>query len=285
MPGTLDRVTAGPQSWPVVLERLWKRIVGGATPEAPKLGPLPEGYEARRREAEALHAEGRTAEAVRVLEILAGDLAGDGNFPLAVAVRHQIHAWLPAGSQQASPDDDGRQLAARRDQSATYASPAASDPARLRKLAGQAPFLSELSAAEVTGLIESTGLVAYPAGSPLVREGEEGDRLYLVTRGVLRVETTGADGHAVPVGTLTVGDFFGEVSVLTGRPRSATVSADTDAECLQIDRTRWEELASAHPRLREMLERAISERARLTAEAVVDDFRRRREPSPAGEPG
>lgn len=263
----------------MVFQRLWKRFVG-AQEEAGPPDPQREAYEARRREAEALHAEGKTAEAVRLLEVLAGDLAGDGNFPLAVAVRHQIHAWLPDGVPSRSPAEDGREMAARRDQSASYSSPGAKGHGHVHRLARQTPFLSELAPEEVSGLIESTGLVAYPGGSPVVEEGAVGDRLYLVTRGVLSVTTKSPDGSPIRVGSLNVGDFFGEVSVLTGRPRSATVSAETDAECLQIARERWEGLAAAHPRLRGLLEQALAERARLTAEAVVDDLRRRRAETP-----
>ena len=77
------------------------------------------------------------------------------------------------------------------------------------------------------GAIESTGLTAYKAGSVVVEEGAPGDSLYVITRGALEVTTKSPDGHPVRVGTLVVGDFFGEVSLLTGKPRAATVRAES----------------------------------------------------------
>lgn len=263
-----------------------KRKLQEATGKTAKASPAPGSeadYEERRRAAESLHADGRTEEAVQLLEALAADLAGTGEFPLAVAVRHQIHQWRPEKGEVETPGEDGRRMAARRDQSGIFGRPGAAPDTPLHRLAKETPFLAELSAAEISGLIESTGLVSHAAGTTVVEEGTAGDRLYFVTRGVLAVTTAGADGTAVRVGTLTVGDFFGEVAILTGRPRSATVTAESDAECLQISKESWEHLATAHPRMKALLESALAERAQLTAEAVVDDFRRRREG--AGEGG
>lgn len=268
----------------MVFEYLKKKLQE-ATGKTAKASPAPGSdadYEERRRAAETLHADGRTDEAVRLLEALAADLAGAGNFPLAVAVRHQIHQWKPEIGEVETPGEDGRRMAARRDQSGIFGRPGASADTPVHRLAKATPFLAELSAAEISGLIESTGLVAHGAGTTVVEEGTAGDRLYIVTRGLLAVTTAGSDGSAVRVGTLTVGDFFGEVAILTGRPRSATVTAESDAECLQIGRESWARLSTAHPRMKGLLEAALAERARLTAEAVVDDFRRRREDAEEG---
>jgi len=146
----------------------------------------------------------------------------------------------------------------------------------IRRLIQLSPLLEELTATEIAGLIESTGLTAYQKGQVVVEEGTPGDKLYVVTRGTLTVSTKGANGNHVRVGTLSIGDFFGEVAVLTGKPRVATVTAQTEAECLQISGTRWADLSARHPRLKELLEEALKLRAELAAEAVVDDLRKRR---------
>jgi CRP-like cAMP-binding protein len=98
----------------------------------------------------------------------------------------------------------------------------------------------------------------------------------VITRGALKVTMKGADGNRIALGSLGVGDFFGEVAVLTGKPRVATVAAESDAECLQISGARWTDLSSRHPRLREVLEEALKLRAELAAEAVIGDLRKRR---------
>ena len=65
-----------------------------------------DSYEERRAEAEALHEKGETARAVELLESLAAQLAGEGSFPLAVAVRHQISSWTagPPVAETAAED-------------------------------------------------------------------------------------------------------------------------------------------------------------------------------------
>ena len=231
-------------------------------------------YEERRRRGQALHDEGKVAEAVAALEELAAELAGAGNFPLAVAVRHQIHQWRPEldGRTTAAAEAD---LMVDQHRSGSHWRSSLSDSS-IRRLVQLSPLLEELTATEIAGLIESTGLTIYQKGQIVVEEGTPGDKLYVVTRGVLKVAMKGADGNLVRVGTLSVGDFFGEVAVLTGKPRVATVTAESEAECLQISGARWADLSARHPHLKSVLEEALKLRAELAAEAVVDDLRKRR---------
>ncbi len=281
---TLDPLAFRRQPSFVVFEFIRRRLQGGADKSAKPIDGPTRVYEEKRQLAQSLHELGRTDEAVVILENLAATLAGADEIPLAVAVRHQIHQWRPERNEQETPAEDGRRMAAQRAESGRMPV-VASGPVepRIQQLARQTPFFMELSADEIGGLIASTGLVTHPQGSLVVEEGHPGDQLYIVTRGVLGVKTEGAEGREVRVGSLTVGDFFGEVSLLTGRPRSATVVSETDAECLQIDRRNWEALAAAHPRLKKLLEDALAERAQLSADAVVDDFRRSRGEGPEGE--
>ncbi len=263
----------------MVFDFLKKKIgeLGGVRPPGANGaagGGSTEDYEARRQAAEKLHVAGQTEEAIKVLETLAEELAGLGNFPLAVAVRHQISAWkpgpLPASTAAA---EDGRKMAQQRARTGPIGRPPTpAVPAAIR----EAPLFCDMNAEEIAGLIESTGRRSYPAGCVILEEGKIGRHLYLVTRGILQVETKGARGHAVPVGTLTVGDVFGEVAVLTGRPRTATVIAESDAECLEISHEAWTGILGSHPRVQMILEELLKTRAQLTADAVVDDLRKQR---------
>lgn len=236
-------------------------------------------YEERRKRAQELQAEGKTSEAVTLLDALAADLAGAGNFALAVAVRHQIHQWRPDLDASQTPDDDGLKMATQRAESGIFKVPALLDKkpyTSISEVVKASPFLENLTAPEIGGLIASTGLATYASGRAVVEEGTPGDRLYIVTRGVLSVTTAGADGRRVRVGSLTVGDFFGEIALLTGKPRAATVTADTNAECLQINAENWQDLSARHPRLKQLLEEAMVARAANAAEAVIDDMRKQR---------
>jgi CRP-like cAMP-binding protein len=73
--------------------------------------------------------------------------------------------------------------------------------------------------------------VAAAAGTTVVRQGDPGDRFYVVAAGQVRVTVDGT-----PVASLDVGGWFGEVALLRNVPRTATVTATTDTELLGISR-------------------------------------------------
>jgi hypothetical protein len=255
-----------------------------------------EDYEERRRWAESLRAQGRKGAAMNLLTELEKDLRGAGNFPLAVAVRHRMAEWREEPLQPGEPLEPLEPVSPREravlppEPGAAAGRPAispevpgpASEPSGVTatgmyRAVRAASTLEELSADEVAELVRSSGLTRFAAGETIVEEGTEGNALFVVTRGELEVRTRGAAGEPVRLGTLEVGDFFGEVALLTGRPRAATVAARTDAECLRVSRETWNEISERHPLLIERLRREIEVRAGLAAQAVVDDLRRRRE--------
>ena len=71
--------------------------------------------------------------------------------------------------------------------------------------------------------------VTYPAGATVVREGDAGDSLCVVASGTLEVQQAGR-----VIGRLTSGDYFGEISLIDGGPRSATVIALDDVVLLEL---------------------------------------------------
>jgi cAMP-dependent protein kinase regulator len=265
----------------VVFDYLKKKFQG-VVPRAPQTPEeIPFGgidgataaYEERRQAAEALFAAGRTSEALAELETLGSELAGYGSFPLAVAVRDQIHTWAPEPGSPESPEETGREMARRHAESSVRPAPAA---VRLPEGVSRVALFQGLTAEEITGLIQSTRRRAYMPGQKVVEEGRIGRELFIVTRGVLVVTMAGTAGSQVRVGTLTVGDVFGEVALLSGKPRTATVTAESQAECLEVSRQAWEEILGRHPRLQKILEETRAKRAELSAGAVLDDMRRRR---------
>jgi CRP-like cAMP-binding protein len=138
-------------------------------------------------------------------------------------------------------------------------------------------FFADMSSEEISAFITSTERRTFPAGEVVIEQGKEGRSLFIVTRGVLRVETTGASGGVLRMGVLTMGDVFGEVAFLTGRPRTATVISETASECLEITTEAWQGVLGRFPRVRKQLEEVHQERARFAADAILEDLRRRRE--------
>ena len=94
-----------------------------------------------------------------------------------------------------------------------------------------------------------------PAGTAVVVQGEPGDSLFVLKEGLLAVSITGDDGLDTMVGQIIPGQFFGEMSLLTGAPRSATVISTTDSLIYEV---RQEALAPLL-RIRQGLAKFLSE--------------------------
>ena len=88
--------------------------------------------------------------------------------------------------------------------------------------------------------------VSLKAGEILFRDGDEGELLYVVSRGELAV-TKEVDGDEKELAVLPAGSFVGELSMLNGEPRSATVKARTDAVLQVYDRSSFEALLHRNP--------------------------------------
>jgi small-conductance mechanosensitive channel/CRP-like cAMP-binding protein len=110
-------------------------------------------------------------------------------------------------------------------------------------------------------------------GEVLVRQGDIDDTLYVVRRGRVRVEAAAEQGGAaVLVSELGAGDFFGELALLTGAPRRATVMAVEDTEALIVRRDTISPLIERNPALAEGLSTVLERRAaqRQSALAAAD---------------
>ena len=97
----------------------------------------------------------------------------------------------------------------------------------------------------------------YGAGQTIVRQGDVGDSMFVVGRGSVRVTI---EPGAVEVATTSAGGYFGEMSLLTGQPRTATVSAMTDCVLLEISAVDFRRIALAQPEVLEQVTAVVAER-------------------------
>jgi voltage-gated potassium channel len=89
-----------------------------------------------------------------------------------------------------------------------------------------------------------------PAGTAVIRQGDVADRLYFIVDGTCDVsQTAAAWGSAQHLRTMGPDELFGEIGLLTGAPRSATVTATTDADLLTLDGADFLALVGSGPGL------------------------------------
>jgi hypothetical protein len=123
------------------------------------------------------------------------------------------------------------------------------------------PLFKDFSVDEMVAVIHGLNLLTFERGDVIIRQGEHGQSLYMLTSGRVRAFVKDrATGKQVKVGDLTEGAFFGEVSMLTGQPRSATVAALTRCELLELDRSTLDSITATHPHVLDVLQEFARQR-------------------------
>ncbi len=108
-------------------------------------------------------------------------------------------------------------------------------------------------------------LIGFKAGEAIVREGEPGNSMFLIMTGAVKVVTSSGKAP-VELARLKRGAFFGEVSLLTGRPRTATVIALDDVELITFGKQDMEPILRKYPRVRKLIQVVVEGRVRTTIE-------------------
>jgi CRP/FNR family transcriptional regulator, cyclic AMP receptor protein len=142
----------------------------------------------------------------------------------------------------------------------------ASDPV---ELLSRVSLFSELSREDLQRISRVAIPRAFPAGVRVFHEGDQSDACYLVRSGDLRVTREHSDGRAIALATLGRGDIFGELAMLDGQARSASVETLSDSELLALPATDFRRLLADHPQISVKLIAALTRRLRETNERVA----------------
>ncbi len=118
---------------------------------------------------------------------------------------------------------------------------AAPAPAEQLALLRQLPLFAPLPIVTLEQLASSLVPVHAPAGEVVIRQGEEGDRFYLIETGELEVSIDGR-----PVRTMGPGDHFGEIALLREVPRTATVTARSSSDLYALERDEFIAAVTGH---------------------------------------
>jgi CRP-like cAMP-binding protein len=124
-------------------------------------------------------------------------------------------------------------------------------------------LLAGLSSSQLEDISRRLQPVRYRRGEIILREGDIGDVMFFIESGRVQV-VRGEGAHASVLAEMGSGDLFGEMALLSGSPRSATVTALSDLDLWMLSQTDFDELVTAYPNLALVLSRLLSERLRNT---------------------
>jgi CRP/FNR family transcriptional regulator, cyclic AMP receptor protein len=131
-----------------------------------------------------------------------------------------------------------------------------------KDLLRRVPFFAELDEQELSQLGDLVMTKVFPRDNLIVLAEEAGDSLFVITSGQVKVSIISEDGREVILAMLGAGDFFGEMSLLDGKPRSATVIACDETELLVLRRNDFLRLLERVPNLAVKLLAALAARLR-----------------------
>lgn len=131
------------------------------------------------------------------------------------------------------------------------------------------PLFSELSEAELTRIADVAVPRTYPKGVRVFHEGDRSDACYIVRSGDLRVTREHPDGRAITLATLGPGDIFGELAMLDGEARSASVEALSESDLLALPAGDVRRLLAQVPETTVKLVIALTRRLRSANERVA----------------
>ncbi len=274
---------------------------------AEELKKRPENFNLLLRQAEILGLAGDRERAIELYRKLARYFADQGFYARAIAVTNKILRLDPSRSEVTKELAEliARQQEAERAERERLARAMPTPPAPSRKapaaetevpappppppppelLADASPqqlqrerdasaFFSSFPAEVLEDLLSSTSVRSFSAGDIIVREGDPGVSLFLIESGTVEVQTTDPAGRLVRLAELGPGEFFGEVAVLTGRPRTATIVARDAVTLIEILAEDLERIVAAHPNVRAVLEEFYQRRAKATVETMLQHLRK-----------
>jgi hypothetical protein len=193
--------------------------------------------------------------------LYAGDADEEGAEPLLEAeVLEETPAAEPMSAGQFADELMGLVDSVFRESPAANAAPGGPPPAASQIVVS--PLFRDFSVDEMVAVIQGLKLLTFERGGVILREGQPGGSLYTLTSGRVRAfRRDPATGKQNPLGDLREGAFFGEMSILTGQPRIASVVALSRCELLELDRPTLEQITKAHPHVWDVLREFAAKRA------------------------
>ena len=135
----------------------------------------------------------------------------------------------------------------------------------------QVPFLQPLTDDQVALVVERGNRLVVPAGEVLFRKGDFGHCMYVILSGKVQIYLDAGEGQVLVLGVLAPGDFFGEMALIDGGPRSAGALTVGECELFVLERAAFLDLLSVSPELLSRLFAGLTERLRATDERYLQE--------------
>jgi tetratricopeptide (TPR) repeat protein len=277
---------------------------------AEEIKKRPENFNLLLRQAEILGLAGDREKAISVYRDLAEHYAEQGFYARAIAVINKVLrldparqdvtrelADLIAAKQQAEEreqaklegSEKGRGKRSRKSAPVAREAPPETGPAsppstdavaqtaerQADRERAASRFFAELPRAALEEILGAAAVRSFEPHQAIVHEGEAGTSFFLIEEGEVEVHTKDTADRPLVLARLGVGDFFGEVAVLTGKPRTATIIATTPVTVIEISSGDLARIAEGHPEVRTVLQHFYERRAQATVEAMVARMRGR----------
>jgi CRP-like cAMP-binding protein len=149
--------------------------------------------------------------------------------------------------------------------------PTEQDASKPQKAASSViPLFAGFSQEEFNAFTKVMNVHPLPAGMPIVEQNDTGKSVYVIASGSVKIFTTLLSGDRVDLATLGSGDFFGEISFLTGKPRTATVETTEDSVILEVTEDKLREITVQKPGIMDMLKKYSEMRTKGTMNKILE---------------
>ncbi len=142
------------------------------------------------------------------------------------------------------------------------------EPTTTAELLARVPLLADLEEGELERIAQVAIPRSFPKGARVFHEGDESDACYVIRDGEVRVTREHSDGRAIALATLGPGELFGELAMLDGGTRSASVEALSDVELLALSAADMKGLFERNAEITTKLVVALTKRLRETNERI-----------------
>ncbi|MFA5859594.1 MAG: cyclic nucleotide-binding domain-containing protein [Elusimicrobiota bacterium] len=131
---------------------------------------------------------------------------------------------------------------------------------QLTEVLKQVDFLTYLSFSDMESIADSVYHVKYRKGQTIIRQDDEGDTFFLIVKGKVSVVLEEGFSNKKLLKHLGPGEYFGEMSLLTGAPRTATIVADEDSEFFVLHKLDFKRTLQKNPAIADLIGRTFSHR-------------------------